>query len=453
MIDIFEKYEKIYNAKTKAYFEEVISSYNNKNYRAAIVMLYSIVIYDIMSKVKELDEIYNQEWARKIIKEINKLRTESPKSSEWEKTLIEKISQQRDFLSLSIVEEINHLREIRNQCAHPAIDNNDELFSPSRYEADALLSRMLDEILTIPAMFTNKITDYITEQISKIAGYSQFKWKDRIVLSKTFNSYFIRMNDQVFIKVFKDMWKLTFLVINDDCDKNRFANVIFIDIMLKERHALLLDELKNEKEYFNKLSNDTNIIKFLCLLIYRNNFLLNFMNDYTKSLIKSKKFETEDIQLFAWFAFDSLQEYLDNLKSNTHLHSYSDFIIDNYKANPAFEQSKELYRKTLIDIYLNSPDFNSADRNFDNLIYPIYKDFTKEEVLYLISSSEEKPQLTRRYGYMGGLRRSRLLDLVDYVEISPEDIAKFKKFNEFYNYKDTNDVNVNTEINDDDLPF
>ena len=263
MVDLFEKHESIYNPKTKLYFEEVISSYCNRNYRSAIVMLYSIVIYDITAKLKELDEIYNQEWAKKTIKEINKLRENNPKSSEWEKLLLERISQQHDFLSLSIVEAINHLKEIRNQCAHPAIDNNDELFSPNRYETDALISRMLDEVLTIPAMFTNKITDYITEQIAKISGYSEFNWKNRAQLSKTFNKYFKRMNDKVYIKVFKDMWRLTFLVSNEDCEKNRFANTIFIDIMLSERHTLILDELKIEKDFFNKVSNDSKIIKFL----------------------------------------------------------------------------------------------------------------------------------------------------------------------------------------------
>lgn len=453
MIDLFEKYEKIYNAKTKLYFEEVMSSYNNNNYRAAIVMLYSVVIYDITVKIKELDEIYNQEWAKKTIKEINKLREDNPKSSEWEKTLIEKISQQRDFLSLSIVEGINHLREIRNQCAHPAIDNNDELFTPNKYETDALLCRMLDEILTIPAMFTNKITDYLTEQISKVAGYSEFKWKDRPQLSKTFNKYFKRMNDKVFIKVFKDMWKLTFLISNEECDKNRFANMIFIDVMLRERHTLILEELKNEKEYFNKISNDSNIIRFLCILIYQNNYLLSFLEDYTMSLIKSIKYEALDMQLFAWFAFDSIDEYIDNFVKNPKLHTMPSILIDNYKNDATFEQHKDKYRKGLIDIYLGSPDFDSADKSFDNLIYPIKNDFSKNEILYLISNSENNSQLTRRYGYLEGARKSRLMELIDIVGIKEEDIKQCKKFYQFFKNSKDADSQINTDIEEDDLPF
>tara|TARA_B100001059_G_scaffold235092_1_gene279644 strand:+ start:1093 stop:1248 length:156 start_codon:yes stop_codon:yes gene_type:complete len=34
--------EKIYNHKTRDYFEEIVSSYNNKNFRSATVMIVRI---------------------------------------------------------------------------------------------------------------------------------------------------------------------------------------------------------------------------------------------------------------------------------------------------------------------------------------------------------------------------------------------------------------------------
>ena len=454
MIDLFEKQELIYNPKTKVYFEEVLSSYNNKNYRSSIVMLYSVVMYDIVAKLKELSEIYNQDWASKVLKEINKLRTDNPKSPDWERVLIDKISNQNDFLNLSIIEAINHLKEIRNQCAHPAIDNNDELFTPSRYEADALLNRMLNEILTIPAMFTGKITDYITEQISKIAGYSDFKWKDQTQLSKSFNKYFTRMNDKVFTKVFKDMWKITFFTSNEDCDKNRFANLIFIDIMLSERHTLLIGVIENEKEFFNKISSDPKINKYLSILIYRNNYILSLLDDTTKTLIKNSKYDMPDVELYAWFAFDSMEEYLDNLCSKKELHVFSDIIIDNYKHDPKFNNYKDYYKKKLIDIYLNSNDFNSADRNFREFIYAIKDDLTKEDVINIIEKSENNDQLTRRYSYMlNDIRGEKFMEIVNKVGINSDDIQGYKHFNQFYNNFSSCNSNQNDNMSEDDLPF
>lgn len=454
MLDIFEKYDQIYNAKSKVYFEEVLSSYNNRNYRSTIVMLYSVVIYDIIAKLKELGEIYEQEWANKIIKEINKIRIENPKSPDWEKILIDRISNQRDFLSLSIIEEINHLREIRNQCAHPAIDNNDELFTPTRYEADALLCRMLNEILTIPAMFTGKVTDYITEQISKIAGYSEFKWKDRPQLSKSFIKYFNRMNDKVFEKVFQDMWKLTFWVSNEECDKNRFANMIFLDIMLSERHALLIQAIKDKNEYYNKISSDAEIDRYLSILIYRNNYLLPLMDSTTITFIKNSKSVKEDVQLFAWFAFDSLEDYIDNLSVQKNLHKYSEIIIDNYKNDTRFIRVKEYFKLKIIDIYLNSSTFDYADRNFNEFIYPLQDELTKDNVLYIIQKSEENSQLTRRYDYIkDDLRGKTLLELVNKVGITTDDILNYKHFYKFFTTCDDSKIIDDSNISDDELPF
>ncbi len=49
--------DSIYFAKTKEYFNEVISSYANGNYRSAVVMLYSVAVCDLLFKLKELCDI------------------------------------------------------------------------------------------------------------------------------------------------------------------------------------------------------------------------------------------------------------------------------------------------------------------------------------------------------------------------------------------------------------
>ena len=67
--------EKIYFTKTKEYFQEVISSYSNGNYRSAVVMLYSICICDLLYKLQELKDIYNDSTAINILQTIEATRT------------------------------------------------------------------------------------------------------------------------------------------------------------------------------------------------------------------------------------------------------------------------------------------------------------------------------------------------------------------------------------------
>ena len=51
--------EQIQNNKTKEYFKEVLSSYYSGNYRSAIVMLYTCLICDLVYKLQEMSEYYN----------------------------------------------------------------------------------------------------------------------------------------------------------------------------------------------------------------------------------------------------------------------------------------------------------------------------------------------------------------------------------------------------------
>lgn len=55
----FLEADGIYFSKTKEYFKEVVSSYINGNYRSATVMLYSVAICDILFKLQELKDMYN----------------------------------------------------------------------------------------------------------------------------------------------------------------------------------------------------------------------------------------------------------------------------------------------------------------------------------------------------------------------------------------------------------
>lgn len=50
--------ENIYFSQIRNYFKEIISSYDNENYRSAMVMLYSTIICDLLLKLKELSDVY-----------------------------------------------------------------------------------------------------------------------------------------------------------------------------------------------------------------------------------------------------------------------------------------------------------------------------------------------------------------------------------------------------------
>ena len=94
--------EDIYFAKTKEYFSEVISNYASGNYRSAVVMLYSVAICDLLFKLKELCDMYNDSIEKNILKEIEKCRNanDNKSKSRWEKELVERIYKETELLDL-----------------------------------------------------------------------------------------------------------------------------------------------------------------------------------------------------------------------------------------------------------------------------------------------------------------------------------------------------------------
>jgi len=81
--------EKIHYGKTKDYFQEVLSSYHNGNYRSAVVMLWSVAVCDIVYKLQYLVDLYEDAVAKLILDELTTLQNSDSKSSFWEVKLID----------------------------------------------------------------------------------------------------------------------------------------------------------------------------------------------------------------------------------------------------------------------------------------------------------------------------------------------------------------------------
>src|SRR5699024_5020270 len=123
--------DKIYFSKTKTYFKEVLSSYSNGNFRSATVMLYSIAICDILFKLQELRDVYNDSVAIEILDSVEKTQTSSKSKSSWEKVLIDEVRQKTQLLEIQAYSNLIHLYDDRNLSAHPAMTQDYELISPS----------------------------------------------------------------------------------------------------------------------------------------------------------------------------------------------------------------------------------------------------------------------------------------------------------------------------------
>ena len=79
--------QEINDAKSAEYFGEVFSSYQNGNYRSAIVMLWSVAVCDALFKLRHLVDMYEDKTAQNILDNVAKKQKENPRSPEWETKL------------------------------------------------------------------------------------------------------------------------------------------------------------------------------------------------------------------------------------------------------------------------------------------------------------------------------------------------------------------------------
>ena len=271
--------ENIYFPQISEYFREVISSYDNGNYRSAIVMLYSTIVCDLILKLKELSEVYSDSKAESMLAEIDKQRAKAFDSS-WEWKLIHSIRDRTELLSDEAFAMLQHIYDLRNFSAHPAMNEEYELISPTPEMTVAYIKQALDCVLTKPSVFAQNIVDRISDDI---ANRKDIFLNDLKVLNNYLEKvYFSRMSAKVKNQVFKAFWKFTFKKDEGEIfDSNRVINRKTLEILLS-KHGQEICQYVRENAAFFTASNSSKCMKNLCVLLAYYPQVYDCLDDNTK---------------------------------------------------------------------------------------------------------------------------------------------------------------------------
>ena len=421
-----ETSEKIYFSKTKEYFNEVLSSYHNENYRSAIVMLWSVVICDIIYKLNHLVDIYDDKQAKNILKTIERIQTNNPKSSEWEIKLIEESWNNTQLIDNVEYTYLDFLQKQRHLCAHPVLTGNAELHSPNKETVRSLLRNSLEYVLTKPPFYTSKILDEILSDISNNSSALQTERNMRRYLE---SRYLNKMNSKTEVKIFKSLWKLVFRVEDERCNSNRLINFCALKIIATRNKDEIQAEISSNQDFFSNISENTEIINFLIELISIRDFsfIYEYLTEYAKVQINHKIDTSIDGKIMAWFIKTDLNSHyndLDNWISTDH----PDFDENQIKKLHSLYDSDEwdnLFCKLISTYYGSSTSYNEADRKFYNLIS--YIDMFDEDCFrFLLQKIEDNNQTWGR-----GRARIDHLDLKNKIlaTIPNFDFTPYPNFN------------------------
>lgn len=387
--------EQIYFPKTRAYFEEVLSSYANGNYRSAIVMLYSIAICDILLKLQELKDMFNDPIAKEILREVNEMRNahDNKSKSRWEKELIESVYRKTKLLDLESYTNLNHLYDHRNFSAHPALNENYELITPSKETTIAHIKNTLTNILVKPPIFIKNITDVLTEDLKEKKGIYQDRHKELSVYLN--NRYFQKMPESMKLATLRSFWKFCFCSPdNKDCTNNRIINRMALEILIDSIPKESIVHIKENPNVFVASTDDTCMLS-LALMLSRHIELYPALSRDLKLQIDMLIERNLSAKMISWFKFSSFKEHMQMLQDISNINSDPvalKLLINHYS------DSGELTLLTnyFIEYFGRSQNFDTADQRFEMEIRPFLNQMTRSQIEKLLEAVNKNNQIYSR---------------------------------------------------------
>lgn len=395
--------EHVYDKRTKEIFHEVVSGYMNKNYRSAIVMLYTVVMCDLIYKMQDLKDIYQDKNAEAILKKIFDMQHSEPTSSRWEETLLEEIGKQTQLLSQRELDEIFQLKKLRNLSAHPVLKRNEDLlYIPTKEMTLAYIRNMVESVLVKPSLLSRKVIETFLEDISLnemifINPNNNFDLKSFQVFLKV--RYFCFMSDSLKEVLFKTLWKFVFRLNNKDCDKNRTVNFYALECLYEESKEILKKCVKKEPKFFS-LSTKNSVWIYEFLLEHPE--LYKFLQKDVQLVIERlKKNNDMSAKILGVFLNENIEKHCEELL---------DFFNNNFFNKTSFECNVKRHLKLLynyadsvcknfrvldcyIEIFAKAFSYDDAKLKYQIFIIPYLEYMSSEELNHLINAIKNNRQI------------------------------------------------------------
>lgn len=392
------EYKKICHADSKKIFKEVMDCYFNENYRSSSVMLWTVVVCDLLYKLRELKDIYNDKAAGEILEEISTLQKSNPTDPKWETVLINRIGERTSFFDSYEVEFLIRIQKDRHLSAHPVVDRNYVLYSPTKEKVVANIREALEIVLTRPPILSKKIIDEI---ISDLADRKDILIEYEGVKRYLETKYLKNINSTVSCDIFKTLWKFVFKMNNEDCNENREINYKALLIVFGKYKQPIENYITSNTDYFSVTFDEKVDSAFYFMIIFFGKYpgVYNSLNSAAKEVISSLVNDNIKLTIAATFLRDDIKAHMENviskLQANNRCmssHSVSTEIIEEIKSRCFDCSEKQLFYNFCIKIYGSSIDFDSADALFEIIIKPNIEYFEENQINLLLEEIEKNEQ-------------------------------------------------------------
>lgn len=155
IVDIESLPHSVRDIDSRRLIDDAIAAYYSGALRSSIVSTWTAVVFDIISKIHEIEPPTNYT-ALKFIKDLKAAITESHKTNKHhrmlsiEEDILEAAQKKFQFINSHEHDILDRIREDRHRCAHPAFISNNKVFHPSPDLARSHIVHALQIVLTRP---------------------------------------------------------------------------------------------------------------------------------------------------------------------------------------------------------------------------------------------------------------------------------------------------------------
>lgn len=388
--------EKINESKTKELFKDVYALYSQGQYRATIVMLWTVTVCDLVYKLQYLKDLYNDSTAIDILNKITDKQKRNPKNPEWEIFLIKELNERTQLITDIEKENLEYLQKQRNLCAHPIITQDNILFKPTKELTRSLIRIVLESILLKSPLLSKEYKDMILEDFE--SKKESFELWDENADRYFENRYLKHLNINQILNLFRLLWKVVFITKDERAINNLEINANLLNYLFSKYTNECINFMEESIDYYTYDNSEKEISRQFEWFIIKYSGLYEILSEQTKSIFKAEQRNfARKIPLY--FTTDySLKEYMEKLttkfKEREEEISGTEMFIPliQLQSQAANQDEIDSYHDLCIDWYTDSRTFNEADLMFGLTIRHRYKTFDLEKFHKFIRQSSRNSQ-------------------------------------------------------------
>lgn len=166
LADLDELVLRCHSTRARVYIGEAVRSYKGGAYRAAIASTWIAVVFDIIDKLRQLEESGHRD-AQRELESVRRFRQQDDFGNllKFERGVLELAAQTFELLDTRELSDLVRLREDRNRCAHPTLTKDESPYSPSPELARVHMRNAVEHLLQHPPVQGRAALDSIRHTI------------------------------------------------------------------------------------------------------------------------------------------------------------------------------------------------------------------------------------------------------------------------------------------------